>query len=88
MNHRRSNPTIAALMGNLPFEQGNAMATVYDLKPHFQTLLRPIANRLAKGGITPNQVTIAALLLSIGTGLLVALAARYGRFLLLIPAVL
>lgn len=64
------------------------MPTIYDLKPHFQTVLRPIADRLAKGGITPNQVTIAALLLSIGTGLLVALAARNGRLLLLVPGVL
>ncbi len=64
------------------------MPTIYDLKPHFQTVLRPIADRLAKGGITPNQITIAALLLSIGTGLLVALAARHGRLLLLVPGVL
>ena len=88
MSHCRCSPTIAVLMGNLPFEQVNAMPTIYDLKPHFQTVLRPIADRLAKGGITPNQVTIAALLLSIGTGLLVALAARNGRLLLLVPGVL
>ena len=48
------------------------MATMYDLKPKFQNLLRPVANWAAKKGITPNQVTGLALLLSLGGGLTLA----------------
>jgi CDP-diacylglycerol--glycerol-3-phosphate 3-phosphatidyltransferase len=49
--------------------------TIYDLKPAFQKLLRPACNALAKMGITANQVTIAAMFLSIVTG--TALAALH-----------
>ena len=46
------------------------MPSVYDLKPRFQALLRPIVRRLAGVGVTANQVTVAAVLLSaIGGGL-------------------
>ena len=34
--------------------------TLYDLKPRFQAHLRPYAERLAKAGVTANQVTLAA----------------------------
>ena len=61
------------------------MASVYDLKPRFQALLRPIAGFLAKAGITANQVTIAAVLLSLATG--AALLLRPWAMLLL-PATL
>mgnify|MGYP001493652885 CR=1 FL=1 len=44
------------------------MASVYDLKPAFQALLRPLVTFLANLGVTANQVTSAALLLSIGVG--------------------
>ena len=37
------------------------MPSVYDLKPKFQSLLRPLINTLARIGVTPNMVTIAAL---------------------------
>lgn len=48
------------------------MASVYDFKPQFQALLRPLASALAARGVTPNQVTIAAVVLSvIGGGFLV-----------------
>lgn len=43
--------------------------TIYDLKPKFQDLLRPIVHKLFNAGITANQVTLAALLLSIIVGL-------------------
>ncbi|HGV3501449.1 MULTISPECIES: CDP-alcohol phosphatidyltransferase family protein [Providencia] len=43
--------------------------TIYDLKPKFQDLLRPIVSKLFNAGITANQVTLAALLLSIIVGL-------------------
>ena len=46
------------------------MASIYQLKPKFQALLRPIVRALANAGATANQVTIAALLLSCATGAL------------------
>ncbi|MDH4048928.1 MAG: CDP-alcohol phosphatidyltransferase family protein [Gammaproteobacteria bacterium] len=42
--------------------------TIYDLKPAFQNLLRPCCRSLAGAGITANQVTLAALLLSLAVG--------------------
>lgn len=38
--------------------------TIYDLKPKFQNLLRPVVIRLFNAGITANQVTLAAMFLS------------------------
>lgn len=46
------------------------MITIYTIKPLFQSLLKPIVNRLAKWGVSANQVTLAALGLSVGWGLL------------------
>ena len=62
--------------------------TIYDLKPAFQNLLRPACGVLARAGITANQVTLAAMFLSIVTGaaLIVSGAARWALF--LVPAVL
>src|SRR3954469_13233718 len=52
------------------------MPSVYDLKPAFQRLLRPLCGSLARAGVTANQVTVAAALLSLaGGGLLGPLAA-------------
>jgi len=34
------------------------LVSVYDLKPKFQTLLRPLCASLARAGVTANQVTI------------------------------
>ncbi|MFP6614582.1 MAG: CDP-alcohol phosphatidyltransferase family protein [Pirellulales bacterium] len=44
------------------------MASIYDLKTRFQALLRPTTNWLAGRGVTANQVTLAAVVLSIATG--------------------
>jgi CDP-diacylglycerol--glycerol-3-phosphate 3-phosphatidyltransferase len=63
------------------------MPTIYALKPEFQNLLRPTMNGLARSGITPNQVTIAAAVMSIGAGAWIAWAPR-GHTLLLLPVVL
>lgn len=49
------------------------MISVYDLKSRFQTLLRPICERLARHGVTANQVTITAIVLSIIYGVLLCL---------------
>lgn len=64
------------------------MASVYDLKPRFQALLRPIVGQLASVGITANQVTIAAALLSLAAGAALALLAGSRASLLLMPLVL
>lgn len=49
------------------------MASLYDLKPRFQALLRPLARGLLAAGITPNAVTLAALVLSLAMGAALAL---------------
>jgi CDP-diacylglycerol--glycerol-3-phosphate 3-phosphatidyltransferase len=48
------------------------MPSIYDLKPAFQGLLRPITRVLAGAGVTANQVTVAALILSAVNGALIA----------------
>ena len=45
------------------------MVSVYDIKPAFQNLLRPVVKMLARIGVTANQVTVAAMCLSIVTGI-------------------
>lgn len=60
--------------------------TIYDLKPAFQNLLRPVCRALAAAGITANQVTIAALLVSFAVGALFALRPDVPWVALLIPA--
>jgi CDP-diacylglycerol--glycerol-3-phosphate 3-phosphatidyltransferase len=64
------------------------MATVYDLKPRFQALLRPLCFRLAEGGVTANQVTLLACLLSLGHGLMLFLFPDWSLWLLLLPVTL
>lgn len=64
------------------------MASVYDLKPAFQGLLRPLVNRLAGAGATANQVTVAAVLLSCLAGLAILLNPSSPGILLLLPIVL
>jgi CDP-diacylglycerol--glycerol-3-phosphate 3-phosphatidyltransferase len=44
------------------------MPSVYDLKPKFQALLRPITDGLARAGVTANSVTLSAMFLSLATG--------------------
>lgn len=64
------------------------MASIYDLKPRFQSLLRPITNWLAARGVTANQVTVAAAVLSLATGALIAAYPNSRSVLFLVPAVL
>jgi Phosphatidylglycerophosphate synthase len=64
------------------------MATLYDLKPAFQARLRPLVGRLAARGITANQVTLAAAVLSVATGALLALFSEMRPLWLLLPVVL
>ena len=64
------------------------MATIYDLKPAFQDLLRPLAARLAAAGVSANQVTLAALFLSLLTAAGLAAFPASRLMLLLVPLVL
>ncbi len=50
------------------------MPSVYDLKPRFQQLLRPLLGSLHGAGISANAVTVGALLASMGYGAWLALA--------------
>jgi CDP-diacylglycerol--glycerol-3-phosphate 3-phosphatidyltransferase len=61
--------------------------TLYDLKPRFQNLLRPLTTWLASMGVTANQVTLTAAVLSVVVGALLCLASGGGTGLfLLLPA--
>jgi phosphatidylglycerophosphate synthase len=64
------------------------MASIYDLKPAFQRLLRPLTRGLAGVGVTANGVTIAAAVLSLVVGGAIALVPGSRRVLLLLPAAL
>ncbi|MBG7065765.1 CDP-alcohol phosphatidyltransferase family protein [Pseudomonas aeruginosa] len=61
------------------------MISVYQLKPRFQNLLRPGVQRLYQRGITANQVTLAACLLSLLVGALVAGFASHLWLFALVP---
>lgn len=45
------------------------MISIYQIKPRFQQLLKPILNLLYKNGITANQITISSILLSLLIGI-------------------
>ncbi|HEX2253489.1 MAG TPA: CDP-alcohol phosphatidyltransferase family protein [Thermoanaerobaculia bacterium] len=64
------------------------MPSIYDLKPAFQALLRPLTAGFARAGVSANQVTVAAVVLSAAAGAAVALAPAARWPLLLLPAVL
>lgn len=50
--------------------------SIYQLKPRFQQILRPLLRLLSRTGITPNQVTLAAMGLSLAYGAALASAPR------------
>ena len=62
--------------------------TVYELKPAFQNLLRPATRFLARNGVTANQVTVFAALLSALEGLWIYLQPTNPVALLGLPVVL
>lgn len=64
------------------------MASIYDLKPAFQRLLRPLTRGLAALGVTANQVTLAAMLLSFAVGGVITWQRQESWPLLLLPATL
>ena len=59
--------------------------TIYDLKPAFQNLLRPACRGLVSAGVTANQVTVVAMVLSVVVGSLFALNPAQRWAALLIP---
>lgn len=59
--------------------------SIYALKPRFQALLRPLATALARGGVTANQVTLAACAISVALGAYVTWQAPARAPFLLIP---
>jgi CDP-diacylglycerol--glycerol-3-phosphate 3-phosphatidyltransferase len=64
------------------------MPSIYDLKPRFQALLRPLVKSLAEAGVTANHVTVAALVLSFIVGALITLFPAQKWPLLLMPLAL
>ena len=61
------------------------MISIYQLKPRFQALLRPLARACANGGITANAVTLAAMAISIALGGALAVYGDNRRIFLLLP---
>ena len=59
--------------------------SIYALKPKFQNLLRPLVRQLAAKGVTANQVTLIACLLSILLGVVLALFPTFSTLFFLIP---
>jgi CDP-diacylglycerol--glycerol-3-phosphate 3-phosphatidyltransferase len=56
--------------------------TIYELKPKFQSLLRPLVKRIHEMGITPNQITIFTCLLSVIFGSYIFLSSNQIFYLL------
>jgi len=61
------------------------MPSIYQLKPAFQQLLRPLVRRLFKIGVTANQVTVLAALISILLGALVGCFASHSWIFAALP---
>jgi len=61
------------------------MPSIYQLKPAFQNLLRPLVRQLAKSGVTANQVTLAAALLSVLLGAVLAVFSHINWLFALLP---
>lgn len=64
------------------------MASIYDIKPAFQNLLRPLTRGLASAGVTANQVTLAAAFLSGAVGACIAIYPEKRWPLLVLPGFL
>lgn len=64
------------------------VTTIYDLKPAFQDKLRPLTRSLAEGGVTANQITVLAALMSVCYGFIILLFYPYPVVFLMLPVVL
>ena len=61
------------------------MLSIYQLKPAFQSLLRPLVRSCAKFGITANGVTLAAMLVSLALGVVLFFIGEKRALFLLLP---
>ncbi|KYW17402.1 CDP-alcohol phosphatidyltransferase family protein [Escherichia coli] len=61
--------------------------TLYQIKPSFQALLRPLMFWLNRRGVTANHITLCAMVLSLITGVVLIIHPQPGLFVLL-PVVL
>ncbi len=61
------------------------MLSIYQLKPAFQNLLRPGVKRLYERGVTANQVTLGAAVVSVGLGILLAAMPQHIWLFALVP---
>lgn len=64
------------------------MPSIYQLKPAFQSLLRPLTASLARAGVVANDVTVLAALLSAGYAALLLTWPTSSLLWLLLPVVL
>jgi CDP-diacylglycerol--glycerol-3-phosphate 3-phosphatidyltransferase len=64
------------------------VTSIYDLKPRFQDLLRPLCRALANAGATANQITLAAAIMSVALGEAMFATDDAAWTLLLLPPVL
>lgn len=62
------------------------MPSVYDVKPAFQRLLRPMVGTLVRAGVTPNHLTLAAMAGSLAVGMLLWRDTAGPLVLLVLPA--
>jgi CDP-diacylglycerol--glycerol-3-phosphate 3-phosphatidyltransferase len=60
--------------------------SIYGLKPRFQALLRPLAGVLYRAGVTANQVTLFACIVSVALGALLCVEHERAALFLLVPA--
>ncbi|RLU09982.1 CDP-alcohol phosphatidyltransferase [Pseudomonas prosekii] len=61
------------------------MPSIYQLKPAFQNLLRPLVQRLFDNGTTANQITVLAGVISVVVGIAIAAFAEHAWVFALIP---
>ncbi len=59
--------------------------SIYELKPKFQNLLRPLVIKLEQRGVTANQVTLTACAISVILGLMLTALSNYNWLFILIP---
>jgi len=64
------------------------MMSLYELKPKFQNFLRPAVRKIARSGVTANQVTLTAMILSLITGGLIYFFSQQTVIFVLVPIVL
>ena len=71
--------------GRLRWEWIDERLSIYELKPRFQALLRPLVKRLFGAGVTANQVTVAACAVSIALGAVLTFMSEPSALFLLVP---